>query len=531
VPPRAPFALAAAALTVAAALGCPAARVIKVAVGANSFDLVFPVVVGEANGPLRVLAPFTLVGGQIADGADPVLVQVASDSGERLFLVALDRVHLKAIEPGYDPTRQNAVRLSVGTPPAAPLVHDSDGTRALVDHALPATIPILRTSTAGTLVAVGGDASAAARSQLVLTMPALIEPCPAGDQFRSFLADVPSSTTTQRVRVARLDADSVLVLSLSTVSVFRRGDASSQPNAQVALPPLRPGEYIHAISMGLGPAGPTRELLVAGYVSPVNGVHIGALWDLELAATATAWSIRSVRTASSSPVGKLLDARFDLSGRAYVMGEEHRLWVREPGSAAFLSVAAPPTPVEPSGSRSEFELMIPTGYPSGPHLIAGVFRLWLGDLERGSYHEADLVGPSADALSFICLTATKSLDGMDVDLWAVGHESSADTLWKGHASDGAFAEAALDLPLAYSCPLDNRKRPTSMYFAALSGDALYVATDCNAVLRVRRSDSCVSLIRTTDSVGPASFPMRALDTAGGFLTVVSDGGAIYELPL
>jgi hypothetical protein len=521
---------AAALLAVLSACG-GGPRTIRVQPEGLSADFVFPVVRDPTGLPLKVLDRFALSAGMVVPGSqDPVIVPVELSSGrEQLALVAFDRADLSSVEPSFDPSRLDAIALGVGAPPAPPDRRVQPDDHVLVDRALPGSVRILRLVDASPpSFEEAPPSDRGLLGELVLTLPSDPEYCRlAGDPgLVSFVVPVATSTR-QFVAVRRADPEHVLALSLFELGLYARHASSDRPSTRIAIPSIAPGVYAARLSaLALGSEPTSRTVLVSG-AAQESDREDGVIWEFRLEAGA----FRYVGTATRTRGRRLLDVMIDPHGVAVAVGEYRTLLVRESGEASFHlpTLAALETANSTTGA-SEVERVIATGDPMNPHFVGAVFRLFTGDAMTGQFASSELRPLSGETLSFTGLGAKSSTAGLE--LWAVGQPPS---LYFRGPHDPTFGLVDPDLPPRYAkCLATGMTVPGHISDLALSSQAAYLRTDCSAVLRIRRSDHCVSTILPQDGtvvLEPDGFALRPLDLTDGLLTVIRSGDHIDELDL
>jgi hypothetical protein len=253
----------------------------------------------------------------------------------------------------------------------------------------------------------------------------------------------------------------------------------------------------------------------------------GVIWEFRLEGGA----LRYVGTATRTHGSRLLDVMIDAGGVAVAVGEYKTLLVRNSGEASFhLPPSLMLDTATSTGGDSEIERAIPTGDPTTPHFVGGVFRLYTGDAASGRFAASSLTLLSGETLSFTGLGARSSTQGLE--LWATGQPP---TVYFRGPRDPMFRQLDPDLPPRYApCLATGMTIPGRIFDLALSSQAAYLRTDCSALLRIRRSDHCTSTVLPPGGsvdLEPDTLALRPLDLTAGVLTVIRSGHHIDELDL
>ena len=509
---------------------CSEREVVRFDLSATGFDYGFLVLLDAGGVPLRVSDGFGVVDGAVSFGSLPAFELEAGEAAAQFVGVA--SADLNRAVSAFDPQRAEAITLAVGRPPVAPSI-DRGGTIATL--AVPATSTVLDVDLDG-----GGALAAAADHvtlmQLTLTVPLNPDRCSDNQAFTHFGArrdviplQVGTATLAGRDRdvndLIPLSADQVLVLARRAVAIVSRGD---QPGAG-RYDPVGPSSILtvydfdqqarqtRAMALEADNDGDgVRRLIVVG--DNANGD--GAIWDLALSAAGLQMIGTSTIAAATRPE-RLWDITIDHRGRHIVTGEVGTVLVREPPAVHFA-----PAPRLPTDKSTR--IVMATGVDARPHL-AGVDdgRLFEGDLVSGLWEEHP-VGGRAESVHLLAIDLTDNAE----EVWVAG--------WKGlllrRLGRDPWQTIEPAFPVAYEpCTAGGGELPKviggDLEGVTLDDEHAYVLSEnCNAVLRLRRSDLCSSVVTLADAaVGPPEFEGGALVSDFGSLFIGQDQGGLWVL--
>ena len=519
--------------------GCGSRETRRVELDGYGFDHGFLVTVDAARRPLRVTAIVAVDSSGRALGALPA-IELAAEETNALF-VGITEAGLRTAVATFDPSRSDAISVAVTESVVSPSPRVHAGGR-FADLRVPDDAILVAVDAAGQ-PSPAEDRGVLA--YLVLTIPVDPQPCAAqapvslrnfasGDEPRVLPRDwlVPGFDIEHDPafrRIIRMDDDRVLAMSRRFVFVVTPGqtfDASSYV-------PGRPGSVIpvqlmagsttavaRAEGLAVGAPADPRTVVVVG---SVDGV--GRVWELTLSADGLEFVGTATVVGGPSPMPFLTDVTIDPEGNAVAVGDLGALLFRRPGEAAFTGSAQLP-------SSKTARRVIATGDAQRPHLTStDDGQVHHGNLLTGAITRRDI----SDGLNSVHAYGMAAADA--------GHELWL-SAWKGmvfrRGHHGDWQRFALHAPPELAaCSTSERLRSgylvdDHIMDVALDGVYAYLILEqCNAVVRVRRSDLCVSFIPRGDERVSAlldDMPKNeSLSYDGARLTVGAEDGRLYEL--
>lgn len=455
-------------------------QVVRVQAPATDLDLVFPVVVDALGEPRSVLAPLSIRGGVVSP-SDPTLLPVDLER-ETLVLVGLTAGALADAEPAFIVDRITDVELRRGAPPEASTWRASAG---LADLPIPSSAVLLALED-GALAPASSAITDALVARLAVTVPIDPEHCGAGlpSELRAFGAEgelLPGAPDGGAIdRVVRIDEDRVIGVTRfgGVLHVFTRGGAIGP----ALVLPAAPGGLAEANGLAFDEA--TQRVIVAGRVvtcGEAPGCELGTVWEVSIGAEGLEGAETSTRAAGH----ELTSVAVDRLGRTIVTGTDGLVFVRDRGSSAFVRAPSLPTH-EPRGERADLDHVIALVGPGAMHALAGVFRIFSGDVTVPNVDFEELAGLAGQTTRFRSLA-----EAPDGELWVVSRPSA---LLRGRVGEG-FTRVEPRLPPSYApCVDQTGEAPIEWRAVALDDRHAYVVTECSALLRIRRSDLCTSVV-------------------------------------
>jgi hypothetical protein len=515
--------------------GCSPHRVVDLEATNLAFDVAVAIVIDAHHAPVSVSPPFALDGGQVAGG--PVRVPILLDR-QSLLIAGLSNDDIARVEPAFLANGVGAIRASIAPPPRRP-TRRREGTSFVTDMAIPSSAQIdTLVDVAPARLRAATATEASALEGVTLTIP--INPDDCGGSQPSVLSPfaedamlLPGAMSAGALdRILRIDADRVVALARvpATLYLFDRSSKAGSPRAKIDLG-LASSRFAIATGLAAAPAGPTNDtarVVVVGSTAPTcpamnASCNRPTLWELLLSGTDL--KITSTSTLGEAPGIAFTSVAIDALGRTIVTGEHGRLLVRDAGQASFHR-APPLATTSTSGDFADLDLVASIADPARPHAVAGVFRLFFGDVTGSDITVDRLMLPGGQTLRFTWLEQIASQPS--IEIWAIGHPSS---LFR-RLDDAPTASITLALPSGYApCADSDLQHPIEYRAVVGSGDFAYVVTECNAVLRVRRADLCASLVTAPNGDVLLTPDLRSAYASSSMITFGGAEGALYELPV
>lgn len=490
---------------------CTSVQVDELDVPSANADYFFWVAYDEDGRAQRVSGVFGLEGSKIVFGGDPLF---RLEDGERgAAAIAFTREALREMHGGFLEARAAEITVAVAAPPDETIAEDA---RAIA--AVPSAAQL-----------IGAGDKTALESNLTLTFPIDPEWCKSdrGTRLEAFgatgqllppevrLPDEGDGGPIDQLRTLifaeKIDADRVLVASERLLYVVRRGAPFEEPAFRVT------DMILYAVALAPKTADGAIPIYGAGMKNDRPAIAEFALDP--------GGAIRFVETTTASArEGRLLDILIDGEGNLIAAGDNNFFMVRRAGEAAIVN--APPAGSKPIDI---YRKVIATGDPEHPHLVTETDGLlYYGDAISGDWSLFER-NDRFDNRRFYGLAA--SPDGREH--WAAGPKGSV----FARTRDNIWEPLLLQVPPRFGpCTTiaadGTRVFNNTIRAVALDDEAGYLAFgDCNAMLRVRRSDRCVSVLSAEDEpITRADLDWMALDRQGGELIVGGSNALLYSYP-
>lgn len=485
--------------------GCSSREVVRLEIGSLEIERGFLVVVGGNNEPKYLSELFGISGGEVTFGRLPNFeTDVPEDSA---LVVTVELSELEEKIDYFERSRIDELAVEIGGPPEK-LIYVEER-RAFRHKFLDSTV-VYEFSDSGAAVE-GDEDTREILNKISLLSP--IEPENCGPQELGELVDFTARSELEippekelRDQYANfadtiyIDENRVLARSGLGLYLARRGERfRSVPGGYGLRGTAIYAEDIqkdvtsnfHYLTMTLDPRpqplGASRAWIGAGEYNSLGleeGLMIGAIVTED--------------GVELSPEKKILERpplgfAHDAEGNIAVRTNSERVFV-VPAMGEIIELPSLEIPF-PSFPTS----MIHTGDRRYPWLLGSAGRVHLYDSETNRFDMTMIPGTRGRSVDLNGLVAARTPEG-ELELWAMGEGG----LVVRKRGAGPWENVRLVMPPRYAdcagggvfpdlvleAPLDK---------AAAAGDHFYVTTrGCEAVLRVRRSDACVSLVKLAD---------------------------------
>ena len=531
----------AAALVLAAALACGCDDRAVVELAGVSYDYAFAVFLRSDGAPSSV-SPVLGAGA----GLERRLELALPPEERRFALLLFDDAELRRAVPHFDPGRAVELALEIATPPhRAEVDTELRGAPSRTRHRLPGpTRVLLGEVQAGLREASGLEpltlADSGLAEALTLVAPVALAPCdlPGQSPLVTFASEPAPLAALEAQRGLRLytqqvlwiDDERALVVGTWMLAVVTRG-ASVAPSERLILSVEDPASrgYVHISRAHIAPMAPgasRREILfVGGWPGTAEHEAYGKVWRAWLGPEGLTFDGALLEL----PDVFLLGVAMTPDGReAVVVGAGGRAFRRAHPEAEIVEDGR-------IGGGLAANRVTHTGDLERPFLAAtrGTLHHWDARSRAwsvGTQLASNLLG-GPESLTIYGLSAHRSAAG-EIEAWAVGTGGMMARL-QGITREWAFVRE-LAYPTAFGpCgstqgtggPVELAR---SLSDVTLDDTHVFIApSDCSAVLQVRRSDLCTSLIAPEGEAPQFSARgMKAVDVRPGALVALTAGGEV-----
>lgn len=497
------------------------------------FDYGFVVTFGEAGGPKRVSRAFGVADGRVVFGEVPALE--LEEEERRFIFVALKK---GVIHPAFVPARAAEIEGLLEAPPPGLVVEPSAANGRLTGKLrLPDDATLLTSALDGDDLRPVEPGEFDLTDRITIRIPVNPEYCQNVGQteLAPYAADarpIPASDTINTVHL--LDEGRLLVADSTRIFIVPRGgvtDTSTRPGPLWSVfddPAGMPKDSLRSVAVG--PKRPDGSLPVVA----VGGEYVveptyARAWPLRIEGDRIVQEGPSVQTAGDA----FRSVGFTPDGRVWIGGNEGIIATLDEDGALATAVILPHrddlhdyTAAIHATGDSEYPLMISTR--SRVHVLDREGTWTSQFIQRGG-----ILGP--DPLVFFGLGLVRDQEG--AELWAVGSRSQI----ARRRDDGSFIlledeEMTLSYPPRFEACASSRNPGEPLdfnrhIFAAAIGSAyVHLAYEnCSALVAVRRSDLCVSMVPRRGA--PPTFEeasIRSMDRRGHLLVVGTTDGQVLE---
>lgn len=496
----------------------------------------FMVVLGADRAVLGVEGPFGLEDGKLSFGARP---QVALTEGGGAVVLVVPTAALVAALPGFTAADLPESRLTASPPHRPAVLADGRVEEALP---LPASTRFWRADDAGA-GEVGPAEVADALAKLELRVAYDPEACrpPGTGILTPFggvsdpIAEVQDPLASTLRDVVVVDRDRVLTYGTGAIFVLDRGvplrpaDTEGAPRrvftVRDLIGPRSTGVDVDAIALDpTSPPDARRLAVVLGEVDPnaeprqVTGYLV---W-----LTLTQRGLTLVETGTVTPDVRLRDVSFAPDGRWMLSGDGGVVFFGAPGATRPVASRY----AEPTVSEARRGTWTPD--PERPWVITArsMFHTYFETVQRWVAQPAR--GQVDENLYFIGLAAAE-VDGQ-VEIWSGG----AGGLLYASRGGGEFEFVSPRTPPRLGACSQQLGEARPLYVQDVSDVALadgrvfLVSDDCTALMQVRLSDGCSSLLSVAGAeILGANRVLRGLDIQDGLLVAVGRNGKVWETTL
>lgn len=426
------------------------------------------------------------------DAAAQVVFPIEGET-EEVLIVGLTDAQLRSVDERYEPSRANMLHVLV-KPPGEPTLY-FEGDEPFLEVALPSELKVIDANT-------DAEATVPQREQLAkaisLRLPVSLERCAEDHPMqlvpfgatRELLGDgVPGELSgdryTEIIDVIGAEERAV-VLTRAAVFVVPRGGAVDAGLMLSTVDPYVENAVLPATSLAANMALKAHVM----FFNKIDGEYqflllgnereVGRIWRLALGVNGVRL-IREYSVDQPAHPAQLRDIMVDGQDIAVAVGDDGLIVTSEAARLGFTLV----TP--PVGAEGRLLHTAPTHILTQPHAFAADTPMIYLGYAFGEYWDA--VNMSQRVNSLIA-----SIDGDD--LWAAGDGGMV-----ARFRDSMWSEPDLQYPASIAgCGVrdhDTGRVKIQDSFIGGTIDASFVylqAKSCNAVLRVRRSDLCVSPI-------------------------------------
>jgi hypothetical protein len=512
---------------------------LPIEVGGLDFDYGFLLTYPERGPPLRVSGVFGVSdGGDVTFGEPPAVV--LEEGEDRFVFVALQRDQL---HPSFDGARAHEIGAIIEPPPEGFSVEGAGREDPYAKTSVPAESQ-LYTGELGAALRPVEEAEFDLFGEVTLRIPVEPEYCRIPGQTAPAPFGAAAQVLPPLVRIRGienafyLDEDHAVVATRAYVYVIERGGtftSTLSPSMWSIFSDPKYGVYDGVFDLAIGPTDPdgTIPMVAVGGDQFEDSDLYRRVWPLRLNGT----SILADGPSSKSAGEKDLSATFTTDGRAWIGEEEGRVLIREPGSTEFVLT---------------YELMHRSDIPDniyeirpidagGYSMIAGLKNhLYLFGSSGWEYQyvmRSGLLSP--EPLRFASLLALE--DAGAGDFWAVGDRGQiarkrGDDEWRLLSEVGEdLVYPPRFLPCASSDDPSGGQLGFNRVITAIgdAGDWVLMGYEqCNALVVVRRSDQCVSLLAPNDEEVEFSLGfVTSIDRLGQRILIGYSDGALYETVL
>lgn len=509
---------------IAAFSACSEPSRIYVPSGDETFSFTFPIVTDGAFKPKRIGTAF----GPALDAVSAP-IELVIDRDERLVLVDLSLDVLAAGESRFVENKFREITLAIAAPPPETQFIGS-GPNARIHLALPSAARTLfvETSPEGRLFQDQTLATDLGKL-LTLSLPADEEHCrlsataklePYGGAVAMLNDDDEYRSTLRFVEIA--GADRALVATFPALHLARRGEflaidgeIAGQPSPVINFANHYAGE-VRIDALALSPVSRpdgSREILLVLEVQDRGLIAEVHLTDRGLVFVGTA----------TAPDDDMNGVMFDAAGTALAVGGVSTVVTREHGQTNFVARPGPENNII-GGARSKLRLAVETNISDEPHLIGGESQIYIGDALRGTWR--------TENIRSIILGKMQTSDGVisreqgGEDIWITGDN----IIVRKKPNETAWIDQIPELPARFDlCRDRDMTHVRSADSIVLLDTHALIAPECGAVLALRKSDGCPSLITSEHLELNADFGLKAIDKLGDQVLVAGRKGLILQL--
>ena len=489
--------------------GCTKTELATIDLSDREGVVAFIVVLDERDEALRVTRPFGVEQGNVSFGERPQLELTAEES--EAVLLELDRSALLLRHPDFVMERAEELEVELRAPPPAEVVRGVDPLRATKETAIDAAGTRLTDLLDESSLEADSARARAILSQLTLTLPIDPEHCrPTDAAFVPFGRE--AALISDPDRMARsldgallLGSRALLRTRLAVHLVDRGGAIDRLGSFEAAL--LGDSSFLTDFALD-----PTSGRLMAAVITP-RGLAPSASAVVELSPTST--SIEYVRSVLELDPGELEGIAISREGRTAALGENGSVHLEEPNGS--FSVRKIDDPAEDPKART----ISWTDDPARPLIATSRNRIQVWDRDTDRFAAEVVVLPTEVSLHLDAIAT----DGAEI--WTAGSGGFLMRL-----TGGVFERIEPKLPPRYvGCATQGGVGlfvDDILDLALYDGYAYAVLAKCSALMAIRMSDRCVSLL-SVDGAEPHLLQeevdgLRSVDVAGGEVLVTDAAG-------
>lgn len=519
---------AASVALILATLACSDPEPTRADLSQLSFDYGFLVILDDTGTPTRVLPPFGYSGHELSFGTLPVVELGPRENS--YILVTLERAELEPL--GFLAPRARELEARLEAPPD-PVRRDPRETGDVLSLPVPETADLYfgEVSRGAVELTLREDVYPRIATSVTLQIPIDAEYCRIPNQSKMEVFGpgeyILQGFTAEEGSVAHFDQlewlsdGNLLALTWMNILLVKEGEPLTPgPRALRLLetvPTAREG--VRTVRFAIDPrtkADPVKRILVVGAALDFD---LSKIWEVELRGE------ELVLVTETSTIGELTDVAILDDGSEWFGARGGKILRRNSGELEPISLDI----IQGDVGAPRFLVL---NDPVRPLLVTTQTRAHFLDPVTQRFESTTLLQEGAaagDPIDFVAVAAGRDPSG-GLEIWIGGERGAIFRHLNGSWKRMSFVYP----PRIFNCGAraDSGEFVYTERFtgAALSSDYLHlVMSECNAILQVRRSDQCVSILSRNDEIlAPIAQKSKSVAAREGSVVVGTLGGQIYR---